>query len=573
MRSSFAEMIVLLNSDTCVTPGWTNKLEACLASDPAIGVASPLTNFAPNLVIPMLPGMDYLEMNALLEQRWDGVYPDVTTPEGFCFAIARRCLATVGYFDEAYDQGYGEESDFAMRAGYHGFRTVCGTNTFIYHRGRASFGEQRREDLYKSSRRVFNHRWSNKFPGEVEEFRGRDPVGAARRRLFSPGDERLERAISRPPSASTPVLGVTERPLDSAERWRAPDALSVLCVLPTLNPYGGVISVAAHLNVMIEAGHKVTLFSMSRVKRDFTFLRTEPIFLPRGADVLDLVPGPHQVLLATSWETVPYISRAVARLPQATPVYYVQDIEGDFYEDRPEIREQALATYGMLPNLIVKTSHLQRRLASLGWKAHLIPPGMDLDLFYPRERPPSPTPTVLGMARPGAPGDIRGFEILREAFRIIHELRPDARLVVFGGDELPVDFPCDENLGRLSQNQLPEVYSRADVFVETSRMHGFGRTGVEAMACGAACVLSDSGGVSEYARDQFNALIVPRGDAVATAAAVIKLLSGDELRATLVRNGADAVRRYSDQVATESMLELIRRFRSLQTPTSRTIPS
>jgi glycosyltransferase involved in cell wall biosynthesis len=85
--------------------------------------------------------------------------------------------------------------------------------------------------------------------------------------------------------------------------------------------------------------------------------------------------------------------------------------------------------------------------------------------------------------------------------------------------------------------------------------------------------LSDSGGVSEYARDQFNALIVPRGDAVATAAAVIKLLSGDELRATLVRNGADAVRRYSDQVATESMLELIRRFRSLQTPTSRTIPS
>ena len=38
------------------------------------------------------------------------------------------------------------------------------------------------------------------------------------------------------------------------------------------------------------------------------------------------------------------------------------------------------------------------------------------------------------------------------------------------------------------------------------------------MACGAACILTDTGGVNDYARHEYNAILVPRGDAAPAAA-------------------------------------------------------
>jgi GT2 family glycosyltransferase len=177
LRTVDTDYVVLLNSDTCVTPRWIDKMVACMESDRRIGVASPISNSAPHLRIPMIPGADYLQMNALIEHHSQRDYPDVTTPEGFCFMISRECLATIGYFDEVFDAGYGEESDFAMRAAYHGFRTVCVDDTYIYHRGRASFGEKQREQLSEQNGRIFFERWAAKYPTEFAEFERRNPLG------------------------------------------------------------------------------------------------------------------------------------------------------------------------------------------------------------------------------------------------------------------------------------------------------------------------------------------------------------------------------------------------------------
>lgn len=563
---STGQIVVLLNSDTCVTPRWADKLVACLESDPRIGVASPLTNFAPHLNIPMLPGADYFQMNAWLEQVWNGSYPDVTTPEGFCFAIRRDCLAEVGPLDLAYDEGYGEESDFALRANYLGFRTVCATNTYIFHQGRASYGLERREELYRASRRVFNARWRYKYPLEVEEFRRRDPIGSLRRRLAAATGRRGQAAFKRrgagvpenPPGEPAP--SVVRELRDAAADARAADRLRLLIVLPTLNPYGGVVSVADHVNHMVDAGHQVTVFSLSRIPSDVLFLKTEPVFLPPDVEVLELAPGPADAIIATSWETVSSVRRAADRRPDLVALYYVQDIEADFYTDGNDGRRAAaFATYDALPNRMVKTEHLRRRLAQLGHDAHLIPPGLELDLFYPRQRRDHERPTVLGMTRPGAPSDIRGFDVLREVYALLACEAPEVQRLVFGCDQLPSDIPIDVNFGKMGREALPKVYSAADVFVETSRLHGFGRCGVEAMACGAACVLSESGGISEYARDGENALIVPTGDARATAAAVLRLVRDADLRSRLADEGRESVQRFSGRRATDAILDLVRR--------------
>jgi glycosyltransferase involved in cell wall biosynthesis len=166
------------------------------------------------------------------------------------------------------------------------------------------------------------------------------------------------------------------------------------------------------------------------------------------------------------------------------------------------------------------------------------------------------------MARPEAPSDIRGFGTLKKVFEILSQERNEVRLHVFGSDDLPSDFQCHRNLGRVAQDELPEIYSSTHVFVETSLRHGFGRTGVEAMACGTACVLSDSGGISEYAEDESNCLIVPTGEPETTARAILRLLDDEMLRRAVIRNGLDTVQRISVRRATDDLILLFRRLRT-----------
>ena len=179
------EFVLILNSDTCVTPRWLKKLLECLRSDDSIAMVSPLTNFAAHLRIDMAPGLDYVGMNALLEQLWDGGYPDVTTVAGHCLMIRRSVLAEIGGFDLVFGEGYGEESDLSMRANYFGYRTVCATDTFIYHRGRGSFGASRREMLYRENKVIFHSRWGPRYEAQFTEFRRLDAIGKVRKRVIS----------------------------------------------------------------------------------------------------------------------------------------------------------------------------------------------------------------------------------------------------------------------------------------------------------------------------------------------------------------------------------------------------
>ena len=66
---------------------------------------------------------------------------DIPVAVGFCMFIRRECLDQVGLFrEDVFAQGYGEESDFCMRARHHGWRHVAVTGLFVAHRGGSSFG-------------------------------------------------------------------------------------------------------------------------------------------------------------------------------------------------------------------------------------------------------------------------------------------------------------------------------------------------------------------------------------------------------------------------------------------------
>jgi GT2 family glycosyltransferase len=178
-----APIVVLLNSDTVVPPGWLDRIRTCFSSDRRIGVASPVSNFAPHNRIPMLPGFDARAMDELTASFSGRTYPDVTTPEGFCYAIRREALIQLGPFDAVFDRGYGEESDYAMRAVYHGWRTVVIDDLYVYHRGRGTFGADVRDELYNANKGIFHDRWGHRYKQDFEDFMRRQPLDRLRSRL------------------------------------------------------------------------------------------------------------------------------------------------------------------------------------------------------------------------------------------------------------------------------------------------------------------------------------------------------------------------------------------------------
>lgn len=183
--ASNADLAILLNSDTCVSPRWLEKMLACFNSDPTIGIASTLSNFCPHNHIPLLPGWDYIQMSELIERLSSRAYPDITTPEGFCFGITRPCLETIGLLDPIFGKGYGEESDLSMRARYFGFRTVCVDDTYIFHHGRGTFGAEQRQFLYERNKVIFHHRWGERYKREFKAFQEADPLAPLRARVNS----------------------------------------------------------------------------------------------------------------------------------------------------------------------------------------------------------------------------------------------------------------------------------------------------------------------------------------------------------------------------------------------------
>jgi glycosyltransferase involved in cell wall biosynthesis len=92
-------------------------------------------------------------------------------------------------------------------------------------------------------------------------------------------------------------------------------------------------------------------------------------------------------------------------------------------------------------------------------------------------------------------------------------------------------------LGTVTDAELLDFYRRCLVFVSPSYAEGWGLASVEAMANGAAVVLTDDGGSADFAAHGDTALVVPPRSPEAIADAVCALLENDALRRRVAAGG------------------------------------
>lgn len=161
--------VILLNSDTVVTSNWVEKIVKCAYSDASIGTVTPFSNSATLCSIPNFGIDNEIPKNVSIDEMAEIVervsvhkYPQITVAVGFCMFIKRSVIQEVGLFDAVtFEKGYGEENDFCNRAEQYGYYHVLCDDTFIYHKGTASFMSSEKKRLIESHNKILDKRYKS----------------------------------------------------------------------------------------------------------------------------------------------------------------------------------------------------------------------------------------------------------------------------------------------------------------------------------------------------------------------------------------------------------------------------
>lgn len=111
--------------------------------------------------------------------------------------------------------------------------------------------------------------------------------------------------------------------------------------------------------------------------------------------------------------------------------------------------------------------------------------------------------------------------------------------------------------GVVEDNDLPLLYNLADIFVFPSLYEGFGLPVLEAMACGTPVITSNCSSLPEVAGDA--AILVNPEDEQEIAGAIMRLLTDESLRNSLVQKGLERVKNFSWEKTAEKTLELFKK--------------
>lgn len=328
-------------------------------------------------------------------------------------------------------------------------------------------------------------------------------------------------------------------------------------ILSSLQLSGGVQVVAEYANRLTMRGHQVTLIAPGGTLSDTMLGELIPgvtvrssrvgfkshaglVWMARLAWSLARAVPPSDVVISTHTPTTAVGLLAGHLLKRGRLVWLYQDYR-EMFVGRPFegwLLRHALRWHECA---LTDSDYCRRELSSYT-PGKVIVVGIGLshpELLQPRSiqslRTPGNQKTILfvGDARPR-----KGLQDFLQAAGEVHEQAKDIRLQIVSKEDLQLDCRVPfEYVHRPTRAELMGLFADCDLYVSASWREGFGLPPLEAMGCGAPVVLTDSGGVREYAQHEVNCLMVPTRDPQALAQAMLRVLNDAALEKRLRTNG------------------------------------
>lgn len=160
LKFADGEFTLFLSNDLILTHGWLDNLLACIQSDEKIGMVVPVCNFASNC---QMIGLNYStldemhkaarEYNRSDPRKWEERIRLVV----YTFLMCTKLLERLGGIDEEYSPGGFEDDDLSFRVRREGYKLIVAGDTFIYHYGSVSMGDEyaSKSNLLERNRSIF----------------------------------------------------------------------------------------------------------------------------------------------------------------------------------------------------------------------------------------------------------------------------------------------------------------------------------------------------------------------------------------------------------------------------------
>lgn len=567
MSISGSQFDVILNTDALVPPGWLSRLVKCAESDSNIGIVNPLSNGAANISIPIAPGCNYIGQDEGLN-NFLPKYPDIVTAVGFCLLLRKSMLDEIGLFDEIYGRGYCEETDLCLRAMQSNWRVVACDNLYIYHRGETSFSD--RSSRYENNMKIFLNRYGEQYELAFKEFIKKAPL------------TRISTLVSEPPKSSAKewsiLLGIIARDLLGLHPFRAlrhckegksskliqhdvkrylqfsrSKVKSITFLFDSLGLFGGTISVLHLVNGLIELGYEVKIAALYGGDGHLKGCLTQPLFFGNEKNLLKNIPE-SDMYVSTLWTTAFWLPVLKNRFQDAKYVSYLQDYEIQFLPESSNDREKVVNSYEC-PEYIISTSHwLSNNLKRHNKNSTIIPKGVDTDIFRRKTNNKRICNSILAMVRPKS--TYRGFGKIKIIYERLKMIDPEIELGVFGVDNKSLkSFKIPVINHGIIENgpELADLYNRYSIFIDPSDFQGFGMMGLEAMACGCACVMTNVGGILDYAINDYNCKLNDPDDIAGFVKSINNILGDTGLKKKIITNGFETANNFSLEREINSM--------------------
>ena len=157
--------VVIVNTDVIVPQNWASRLMFPIKQSDKVASVTPFSNAATIFSLPIMGQDNIFDGNlekvniALRNIHLSNKEMKFATGVGFCMAMKKEVIDKIGFFDEIFEKGYGEENDWCQRAEKAGYINTISSNLFVWHKHGGSFAAEEKLKLIQNHIKIINNRY------------------------------------------------------------------------------------------------------------------------------------------------------------------------------------------------------------------------------------------------------------------------------------------------------------------------------------------------------------------------------------------------------------------------------
>lgn len=558
------DYVCILNSDVLVTDKWLVKMVLTLEANEKNQIVCPCTNNTALVSIPMQEGLSYIDMNKGLEALSPHKFPEIL-PTGFCFLFRRELTNEIGYLDESYGKGYGEDSDYHMKilsyvrpnGDFPNYRAVLDDSTYVFHERSSTFGAL-----------------------DEGEHLGQRQSGAERFHKVWPQFKTWRKTTKLEENLSYLKLPLPNRVIQKNSPY------NIAFVVFGSSFCGGMSFITDIVNELQERGVNAKVVqihrgpntpnipTMSELRVGVVHFNTPEEFIKNFSEkVFD-----SGIVVSSTCEIFPIVEGVCSSNNRLINLLFTQSFDPAIAPNE-ETSMAMIRSYTNAKYILSSSKWLNNRIKISSGKNTLgfVQPGVNHNLFYPRGRNKGderPTVAIVLNPQDQYRGFDRGVTLAYELKELAKSVNMDVRILGIGIGTIH-GAPYVTCLGKLTQARLAQVLgTEVDIICDPAFIHSYGLASLEGMVSGCVPVCWDNDGIYEYAINGENAIIHSKNTTPKNVAASMLDLLSDEDRLNKMKDKAtkivhsreEAVSNFIDKIEKEFKLNYPKKEIAVITP-------